>query len=61
MTKIDDYFICASACVLLHGTGQSPDFIKNRLRWCSDAYQIYLRNTPKRALLHTQVVNNTDL
>ena len=52
--------IRVGACVILHETGQSPDFIKARLRWCSNAYQMYLRNTPKLALLHTQAVNATD-
>lgn len=29
------------------------------LCWCSDAYLMYLRNTPKLASLHTQAVNNS--
>ena len=66
ISKTDDLsrFTCHSirvgACVLLHETGQSPDFIKARLRWRSDAYQMYLRNTPKLAFLHNQAVNASD-
>ena len=67
ISKIEDLsrFTCHSirvgACVLLHETGQSPDFIKARLRWSSDAYQMYLRNTPKLAMTHTQAVNASDV
>ena len=66
ISKSDDLtrFICHSirvgACVVLHEASQSPDVIKVRLRWCSDAYQMYLRITPKLALLHTQAVNTSD-
>lgn len=31
--------------VLLHEVGQSSDYIKLRIRWLSDCFQVYLRNT----------------
>ena len=60
LARFTCHSIRVGACVLLHETGQTPDFIKARLRWCSDAYQMYLRNTPKLASLHTQAVNASD-
>lgn len=42
--------ICA--CVLLHEQGHSGVFIKNRLRWRSDTYMDYLRDTPRLARQH---------
>ena len=49
-------FTCHSfrvgACVLLHEANEAPDFIKFRLRWKSDSYLMYLRNTPKLASKH---------
>ena len=59
LIRLTTHSIRVSACVLLHETNQTPDFIKARLRWRSDAYLMYLRNTPKLALLHTQAVSNS--
>ena len=42
--------ICA--CVLLHEQGHSGVFIKDRLRWRSDTYLDYLRDTPRLARQH---------
>ena len=42
--------ICA--CVLLHENGHSGVFIKDRLRWRSDTYMDYLRDTPRLARQH---------
>ena len=42
--------ICA--CVLLHEQGHSGVFIKDRLRWRSDTYMDYLRDTPRLARQH---------
>ena len=60
LARFTCHSIRVGACILLQETGQSPDFIKSKLRWCSDAYQMYLRNTTKLALLHTQAVNASD-
>ena len=40
------------ACVLLHENGHSGVFIKDRLRWRSDTYMDYLRDTPRLARQH---------
>ena len=59
LARFSTHSIRVGACVLLHETSQTPDFIKARLRWRSDAYLMNLRNTPKLASLHTQAVNNS--
>jgi hypothetical protein len=33
------------ACILLDKAGKSPDYIKKRLRWMGDSFQLYLRDT----------------
>ena len=44
------------ACVLLHITGQLPDYIKKRLRWKSDTYQDYLRHIDHVASDHVKAI-----
>ena len=44
------------ACVLLNERGYSSDFIKLRLRWRSDAFRDYLRNTRMLASHHSTAV-----
>ena len=51
--------IRVGACVLLHETKQMLHFIKAYLCCCSDTYLMYLHNTPKLTLLHTQAMNNS--
>ena len=54
-------FTCHSfrvgACVLLHEANKAPDFIKFRIRWKSDSYLMYLRNTPKLAHQHNSAID----
>ena len=61
LARFSSHSIRVGACVLLHETSQTPDFIKARLRWRSDTYLMYLRNTPKLAMLHNEAINNSDL
>jgi hypothetical protein len=49
--------IRVGACVALHEAGADPDFIKKRLRWESESYQLYLRNTPRLALQHANLIS----
>ena len=64
ITNKDDLarFTCHSfrvgACVLLHEANESPDFIKFRLRWKSDSYLMYLRNTPRLASQHNSATDS---
>jgi len=52
--------IRVGACVLLHSAQQDPLTIKFRLRWRSDSFMEYLRNTPRLAALHTALASSTD-
>jgi hypothetical protein len=42
------------ACVLLNKAGQSPDYIKKRLRWLGNSFRMYLRDT---AIIQHQYVD----
>ena len=48
------------ACVLLHSSGADALTIKFRLRWRSDSFMEYLRNTPKLAAMHTHIISSTN-
>eukprot|EP00957_Ditylum_brightwellii_P200101 15253970-Ditylum_brightwellii.AAC.1 len=50
--------IRVGACVLLHISGKDGDFIQLRLRWKSDTFRLYLRNTTLLAGQHCQAVEN---
>jgi len=61
--KYSCHSIRVGACVLLHSAGADTLTIKFRLRWRSDSFMEYLRNTPRLASLHTQIISskNTDV
>lgn len=44
------------ACVLLHEAGKDGDYIRVRLRWLSEAYRVYLRDTPATAKAHIKAL-----
>ena len=46
------------AAVLLHEAGKDGDYIKIRLRWVSEAYRVYLRNTRTSARLHNDALRD---
>ena len=48
------------ACVLLYSSNASADTIKWRLRWKSDSYRMYLRDTAAIAQTHNLCVAYTD-
>ena len=56
LQKYTSHSIRVGACVLLHVSGKSPDFIKFRLRWRSDSFRMYLRNLPALALQHVEAI-----
>ena len=49
-----------TACNLLHRQHFSDSFIQNRLRWKSDAFKMYLRNTFYSATQHSAALTITD-
>jgi hypothetical protein len=49
--------IRVTACNLLHRQGLSDTYIQTRLRWCSNAFLGYLRNTLYSADAHTKALN----
>lgn len=61
------YYSCHSlrvwAAVLLNEAGEDGDVIRIQLRWLSDAYRVYLRNTENRADMHNKALqtNSNDI
>ena len=45
-----------TAAVLLHQANKSGSYIKIRLRWASDTFMMYLRNTLEQAKQHVNAV-----
>lgn len=52
LRKYSAHMIRVTACVILQVADKPPDFIKSRLRWESDAYRVYLRDTSILAQRH---------
>lgn len=44
------------ACMLLHQMGKSGDYIRVRLRWLSEAYRVYLRDSEESANQHNDAL-----
>ena len=57
LARFTSHSIRVGACVVLHEANKSPDFIKFRIRWKSDSYLMYLRNTPKLANQHNSAID----
>lgn len=47
------------ACVIFDEAGKPSDFIKNRLRWMSEAYHVYLRDTHKIHELNNEALQES--
>ena len=59
LQRFTSHSIRVGACVVLHENNCTAEFIKVRLRWRSDAFLMYLRNTIKLASLHNVASNNS--
>ena len=60
LQRFSCHSVQAAACALLHTSGAPENKIKNRLRWISSSFMMYLRNVPVLAALHNTLVNKTD-
>ena len=58
LNLISTHSIRVRACVLLHEAGKDPAFIKLRIRWLSDCFQIYLRNTERITSQHSDALSD---
>ena len=60
LQKYSCHSLRVGACVLLHSSGADALTIKFRLRWRSDSFMEYLRNTPQLAAIHTNILSTTN-
>ena len=58
---ISTHSIRVFACVLLHEAGKDGPFIKLRLRWLSNCFEVYLRNTETINSQHAFALNDIHL
>ena len=57
LTRYTTHSIRVTACNLLHRQGMSDTYIQSRLRWTSNAFLGYLRNTLYTAAAHTKALH----
>ena len=48
------------AAVLLHEAGKDGTYIKLRIRWLSDCFEVYLRNTPTICAQHNTALQGVN-
>jgi integrase len=58
LNKISAHSLRVWAACLLHEAGQSGDYIKKRLRWLSECYRIYLRDSDILGHKHNEVLES---
>lgn len=58
LKRYSSHSVRVMACVLLFAKGKSTDFIKYRLRWKSDCFQMYLRHVPTQAHEHNEATTD---
>ena len=59
LALISTHSLRVYACVLLHEAGKDGPYIKLRLRWLSDCYEVYLRNTDKIRAQHNVALDES--
>ena len=57
LNRWTSHSIRVTACNLLHRQGMSDTYIQSRLRWTSNAFLGYLRNTLYTAAAHTKALH----
>ena len=61
LRRFSAHAIRVSAAVILQIAGKEKDFIQSRLRWASEAYQMYLRDTTILACRHIEASNKCNI
>lgn len=56
LRPISTHSIRVTACVLLHEAGMDATYIKLRLRWKSNCFEVNLRNTPRITTQHNDAL-----
>ena len=56
VSLISTHSLRVCACVLLHEAGKDGPYIKIRLRWLSNCYEVYLRNTETIRQQHSEAM-----
>jgi len=59
LTAISSHSLQVTACVLLAEAGMLVYFIKLRLRWISDCFEVYIRNSLHMANMHNVAITKT--
>ena len=59
LSLISTHSLRVYACVLLHEAGKDGPYIKLRLRWLSNCFEVYLRNTPRIRNQHTDALQGS--
>ena len=57
---ISTHSLCVKAAVLLHEAGKDGTYIKLRIRWLSDCFEVYLRNTPTICAQHNTALHGVN-
>ncbi len=57
LKKFSAHSLRVWACVLLDQAGKSPSYIQQRLRWQSDSYRLYLRDTLHSSQAHCKALS----
>jgi len=56
LSLVSSHSIRVTACILLAEAGMPMYFIKLRLRWISNCFEVYLRNTDRIAMQHLYAI-----
>ena len=59
LSLISTHSLRVYACVLLHEAGKDGPYIKLRLRWLSDCFEVYLCNTVRIRNQHTEALQGS--
>ena len=57
---ISTHSLRVKAAVLLHEAGKDGTYIKLRIRWLSDCFEVYLRNTPTICAQHNTALHGVN-